>query len=466
MLAEYPTIADLQRAYRASRVSPVELVQALLREIDQVNPQLNAFLTVTHEAALAAARRAEQRLATGGNLPPLLGVPMAIKDAEAMAGIRTTYGSRVYERHVPTENTIHVQRLLDAGAIPLGKTNTPEFTLLGETHNLLAPDCCNPLDHSRTTGGSSGGSAAAVATGLVALATGTDTAGSITIPAAFCGVFGLKPSHRRIPVWPSWDDWPQLYDVGPISGSVVDAALALQVAAGFDARDPYAMWTPVPDYLAALDQPLRKLRIGWTPTLAGRPVDPVCGDAVADLADVFARLGHDVVCAAPEVEAAGPIAEDIGMVEEYRMRGHLLDQAELLFPETAAMLRAGRGFPAERYATALIRKQRVAHQFNQFFETFDLLLAPAQACPAFQLRQPPTVIDDKPVPADWTGFTPFNMYGNLTGNPVATVPTGRAGHLPLGVLIFGAYGADALVLQAAEATRRAGCWIARGRLEA
>ncbi|WP_207461628.1 amidase [Azospirillum sp. SYSU D00513] len=459
----FPTIAALQRAYRARALSPVELISSVLEGIARADPGLNGFLTVAGESALAAARRAEGLLASGGPLPPLFGVPLAVKDAEVTAGIRTTFGSRVFADHVPAENTIHVQRLIDAGAIIVGKTNTPEFTLLGETCNALGPDCRNPADPSRTTGGSSGGSAAAVAAGLVPLATGTDTAGSITIPAAFCGVFGLKPTHRRIPVWPNWDDWPLLYDVGPITRTVEDAALALTVAAGFDARDPYCLRGPVPDFIAALEAPPRRLRIAWTPTIAGQPVESACADVVAKLAETFSRLGHEVVRAAPDVEPAGAIAEDIGAVEEHRARGHLLAKRDLLHPETAALLDLGRAMDPARYAEALVRRQLVVRRFELFFDEHDLLLAPATACPAFPLRQPPAVIGGRPVQPDWVGFAPFNMYASLAGSPVASLPVGKDAGLPLGVLVFGPSGADTLVLQAAEAARRAGCWIEAGQ---
>jgi amidase len=457
-LQAFPTVGALQRAYRTGQLSPAEWISTVLREISFSDPSLNAFITVTEESALAASRQAERQLQSGMPLPPLFGVPIAVKDAEVTAGIRTTFGSRVFAEHIPLETTLHVQRLLDAGAIIVGKTNTPEFTLLGETCNALGPDCRNPVDIALTTGGSSGGSAAAVAAGLVPLATGTDTAGSITIPAAFCGVFGLKPTHRLIPVWPNWDDWPQLYNVGPITRSVEDAALALSVTAGFDVRDPYSRRGSVPNFVTALDAPLPKLKIAWTPTIANQPVDPVCSAAVAAMAETFSRLGHEVVLASPDVEPAGAIAEDIGAAEEYRVRGHLLAQRELLYPDTAALYDAGRAMDASRYANALVRKQLMTHRFNLFFDSYDLLLAPASATPAFPVRQAPSMIDGRPVQPDWVGFAPFNMYASLVGCPVASVPAGKAGRLPLGVLIFGARGADALVLQASEATRRAGCW--------
>lgn len=450
--------ATLARQVRDRSLSPTRIVSASLERIERLNPGLNAFLTVDAEGALSAARAAERWLDAGGELPPLLGVPIAVKDAEVTRGLRTTFGSRVFRDHVPDRDTVHVERLRRAGAIVVGKTNTPEFTLLGETRNLLGAECVNPHDPTRSPGGSSGGSAAAVAAGLVPLATGTDTAGSITLPSAFCGVFGLKPTHRRIPVWPNADDWPLLYDVGPITNDVADAALSLALTAGWDARDPYALTSAPPDYLGALRGPLGKLRIAWTGSIAGLPVEPVCREAVERLAGLLGDLGHDVRHACPQVEPPGEIIETLGNVEESAIRGRLLAQpADRLHPETLSVLRAGAGISGEAYARALHRMQVIRSAFNAFFLSHDLLIAPATACPAFPLGRPPRTIDGRPVPENWIGFAPFNMYANLAGLPVASLPVERTvTGLPLGVLIFGAFDRDAQVLAFARALETAG----------
>lgn len=450
LLGSFATIGDLRLAYTRRALSPVEFISDVLQSTKLANSDLHAFLAINEEGALAAARKAERYFARDRRLPPLFGVPIAVKDAELTAGIRTTFGSRAFRDYVPELNTIHVERLVRAGAIVIGKTNTPEFTLLGETYNQLMPDCSNPVDRCRTVGGSSGGSAAAVAAGLVPLATGTDTAGSITIPAAFCGVFGLKPTHRLIPVWPNWNDWSLLYDVGPITRTVADAALALSVTAGSDSRDPYARCEGPKDYTAILSEAVPVLRIAWAPTIGDQPVDPACADAVACIAGRLAQAGHKVVQAAPHVGPAGHIAEIIGAVEEFRVRGHLLRRADQLCPETVSILCAGRDLPPERYSAALAERQALAVAFDDFFRSFDLLLVPATACPAFPMREPPDKIDGRKVQTDWVGFAPFNMYGSLIGGPVASVPAGAAKGLPLGVLVFAAPGRDQLVLQASN----------------
>lgn len=444
------SLTGLRDQIASRQVSPVEAVQASLRQIESWNPRLHAFLTVCEGEALQAARDAEARLDAGGPLPPLLGVPVAVKDAEVTKGIRTTFGSKLFADHLPADDTIHVERLKAAGAIIVGKTNTPEFTLLGETTNLLGPDCATPADLARTAGGSSGGSAAAVAAGIVPLATGTDTAGSITIPGAFCGTFGIKPSHRSIPVWPNWDDWPSLYDVGPITNCARDAALALDLTVGYDARDPFSRRLPRSSAFSdALAEPWQRLRIGWLGSHPELPVERVCRDAVEDLAGRLSELGHAVEEVGLPVEPPGEIVNVIGAACEYAARGFLLDTGSAeLHPETRSILEYGRGISASRLLDAELRRQRIRNAFETYFEAFDVLLAPAAACPPFPLRRPPALIDGRTVPQDWTGFSPFNMYANLTGGPVATMPARVSdATLPLGVLVFGPFGGDGRLLQ-------------------
>ena len=447
---ELTSLTGLRDQIASRQVSPVEAVEASLRQIEKWNPCLNAFLTVCEEEAMQAAGDAERRLDAGDDLPPLLGVPIAVKDAESTKGIRTTFGSKFYRDHIPGADTIHVERLKAAGAIIIGKTNTPEFTLLGETTNLLGPDCSNPWDPGRTSGGSSGGSAAAVAAGIVPLATGTDTAGSITIPSAFCGTFGIKPSHRSIPVWPNWYDWPSLYDVGPIVNSARDAALALDLTVGFDPRDPFSRRMPGSTiFTDSLKTPLPGLRIGWIASLPDMPVETVCRDAVEQLAGRLASMGHEVGEVRLPVEPPGEIIDTLGCAYEYAASGHLLDEASAeLHPETRDTLERGRYISGSELLNAELRRQRITSAFETYFESFDILLAPATACPAFPLRSPPAWIDGHSAPQNWIGFSPFNMYANLTGGPLATMPVWPPGDkgLPRGVLIFSAFGRDDLVL--------------------
>ena len=250
---------QLRDMIASKEVSPVELVDLYLQRIERMNPQLNSYLTVVDDLARSEAVKAEEAISRGETLGPLHGMPIAIKDLEQTRGIRTTMGSLIHKDFVPDEDSIEVERLRAAGVIILGKTNTPEFGLLGESKNRLGDHCRNPWDTRCTTGGSSGGSAAAIASGLAPLSTGSDSAGSITNPAGFCGVYGIKPTLGRIPCWPLGA--PYLFThYGPLTWTVKDAALMLQVTAGHDRRDPMAIREAPPDYLAALEVPLGELK--------------------------------------------------------------------------------------------------------------------------------------------------------------------------------------------------------------
>ena len=348
----------------------------------------------------------------------------------------------------------------------IGKTNTPEFTLLGETRNRLGPDTCNPWNPQMTSGGSSGGSAAALAAGMVPLATGSDTAGSITVPAAFCGVVGFKPSHRRIPVWPGPEDWAPFADVGPMTRSITDAALMLASASGPDPRDPFS--APAFDAPAVPPRLARRLKIAFVPTLADLPVDPICAATVVECADALASLGHRVHDLGPKVENPGPALDLMGAVQEYRIRGMLLEtSASLLGPETRNILASGRGASQPEVDAAQAMVTRVAAIFRAFLAEYDILLTPATACLAFPLRQPPAMIAGRAVVADWPSYAPFNMFANITGCPVATIPWRLSDSgLPVGVLAFAGYGRDALLLAAlSEAEHLRGPFPLPPRLE-
>ncbi|MCV2866904.1 amidase [Albidovulum sediminicola] len=433
-------------------ISIPELVRDSLGAIEQDDDAMNAFASICPERALVEAEAAQARLASGEALPPLFGLPLAVKDAEPVAGLPFVCGSRVFADRVAEKDSVHVSRLRSAGAIVVGKSNTPEFTLLGETRNGLGPDTLNPWDPGRTPGGSSGGSAAALAAGMVPIATGSDTAGSITVPAAFCGVVGIKPSHRRIPLWPGPEDWRPFSDVGPMARNARDLALMFAVAAGVDPRDPDAR------SFSKIDPIRRPLRIAWSPTIADLPVDPVLSTAAETLARLFADGGHVVRRAAPDLCDPGPLLDLLGAVEEYRARGHLMDEAaHLLMPETRAIIEQGRDADPSSVETAKFAWRRLSQVFTEFMADYDLLIVPATSCPAYPLRTPPSCIDGRDVTADWPSYAPFNMLGNLTGCPVATLPISLTKErLPVGALIFSRFGEDELLLSAlaeAEALR-------------
>jgi len=285
---------EVRRLIADGAVSPVELAELFFDRIDAHDSKLNAYLTVSRDLALDAAREAERAVARGDELGPLHGVPITIKDLEMTAGVRTTSGSLLFKDRVPHVDSAVVERVKAAGAIILGKTNTPEFGLLGHTQNRLGDHCRNPWDTERTTGGSSGGAGAALAAGLCSLATGSDGGGSIRIPASFCGVYGIKPTQGRVPAY-TGTPAPPLANLfsqsGPMSRTVRDSALLLQVLAGHDPRDVGSLRDTPQDYLAAVGADIGGLRMAWSPDFGHAAVDPEVADTASRAARVFAAIG-------------------------------------------------------------------------------------------------------------------------------------------------------------------------------
>ncbi|MEE8362529.1 MAG: amidase, partial [Dehalococcoidia bacterium] len=290
---------ELAALVARGEVSPVELTELTLRRIDEFNPTLHAYLTVTADDALAAAAEAEQAVMRGDELGPLHGVPIPIKDLVPTKGVRTTMGSAAFSDWTPEEDDITVRRIKAAGAVIVGKSNTPEFGHLGITKNRLGENCRNPWDPERESGGSSGGAAASVAAGITSIAQGGDGGGSIRIPCSLCGLYGIKGTEGRVPRSDSgalggWHPY-NLAQTGPLSRTVRDSALLLQVLAGpSEEAQPGAIQTPPPDFLAALDDGVQGLRIGWTPDMAGAVVDPEVATATERAARAFEGLGARV----------------------------------------------------------------------------------------------------------------------------------------------------------------------------
>jgi len=445
---EGPTVADLVSVVASGQRSPVELVEDALSAIG--SDPLHAFLTIAGDQARADARRAEELQRRGGLLPPLLGVPVAVKDLHETAGVRTTYGSVRFADHVPDEDCAVVARLREAGAIVVGKTNTPAFGLISETKNRLGPPCANPFDPSRTSGGSSGGSAVAVACGMVPAATGSDAAGSINVPSAFCGVYGFKPSVGLVPSVPPASSLQPFCADGPIARTVEDAGLLLDVLAGYDPRDPISRPTaPVGFAEAAREGLERPLRVAFSEDLGLFDVDD---DLRRGVRDVAARLEAESC----QIEEAAPVLEDpMGLYLDLYIsdarRSFLAEPATLdeLFPESVAELRDAPRRTAEEYVDLLERLWSLRASMTAFFTRYDLLVVPTTATPAFPHDRPPAMIGGRPVEPGWTTFMPFTPIVNLTGQPAASVPAGHdTGGLPLGVLLVGAVGADEVVLRA------------------
>lgn len=452
----YLSAIELRHRFRSRELSPVEVAEATLARIAAINPTLNALVTVTPELALEQARVAERAYAGRDEPEPLAGIPISIKDLTPTKGIRTARGSLVDPDWIPDADAPIVERVYAAGAVLLGKSNTPELGWKGDSGNRVFGPTHNPWKHGRTAGGSSGGAAAAVAAGLGPLAQGSDGAGSIRIPASFCGIFGHKPSFGLVPQYPP-SAVGDISHLGPMTRTVADAALMLTVIAGGDARDRYS-WSSGVDYLAALDQGVRGLRVAWSPDLGYATVEPEVRRATAAAASALESLG----CIVEEVSPDLPNPQDIiDILWSSAMAGYFhgrLDRVrDLIDPGLLEVVEYGQTLSAAELAAAQGRRGPYYAGMLRFMDIYDLLLTPTLPATAFRAgADAPEGDGEADVPIDWTPFTyPFN----LTGQPAATVPCGfdRDG-LPIGLQIVGRWKSDLTVLQAAAAFETAMPW--------
>ncbi|HJV58479.1 MAG TPA: amidase [Methylomirabilota bacterium] len=453
----------LQRLYRSRKASPLEVMQAVLARIDAVNPRVNAYVTVARDQALAAAKKATAALGRkGARLGPLHGVPVSIKDLTPTKGIRTTWGSKIFEHHVPDEDALYVTRLKEAGAIVVGKTNTPEFGAGGNTFNAVFGATRNPWNTALTCGGSSGGAAVALATGMGPLAQGSDLGGSLRTPAAFCGVVGFRTSPGLIPVYPADLGWDSLSVTGPMARTVGDVALMLSVMAGPDDRAPLSYDVDTRRFPAAVKRPsVKGWRAAWTPDLNGLiPVDHEVAAVAERATGVFRALGvrveracpdfgevNDIVLATRGLSMVARHAEKLARWEPVMQRGLVWN------------IKQGLSLTPEQIGRGETLRTRLWHRVRAFMETRELLILPTVAVPPFPVEQPyPTEINGKALDNYTQWF--FLTYGiTVTGLPVISVPCGftRSG-LPVGLQIVGRRHQEAAVLRAAAAFEAAQPW--------
>jgi Asp-tRNA(Asn)/Glu-tRNA(Gln) amidotransferase A subunit family amidase len=449
--------ADMAKAIREKKLSPVEVVKALFERIELINPRINAYVTLTVDAALAEARRAEDAVMRGEELGPLHGVPVSIKDLVFTRGVRTTMGSKLLQDFVPEEDAVLVTRLKDAGAIVLGKTNTPEFGLKMLTDNLVFGVTRNPWNLEMSTGGSSGGAAAAVATGLGPIASGNDGGGSIRIPSCCCGVFGIKPQLGRVPRYPIFHGAEILTHEGPITRTVGDAALMLDVMAGPHWGDPYSIPKPETKFVDSLNGGVKGLKIAWSPDLGYAEVDPRVHAICERAAKTFAEMGAELVEANPgfaNPEGYHATLYVVDHVETLSSFGPTEEIAKDVDPLTATILYVGTEIKATEYAKAMFSRQDLAVKMGKFLQTYDLLLTPTLA----QLPPPADFAD----PAGFLKWLPFILAFSLTGQPAASVPAGwTEDGLPVGLQIVGRPYDEAAVFRAATAFEEASPWAHR-----
>lgn len=450
------TIEQAATALVRRVISPVELIEAVLDRIELVDSEINAFVTVFTDTARVAARVAEAEIVSGRYRGPLHGIPMAVKDLFDVVGSPTTASSKVRADYFPL-NDAHVITLLNqAGAIPIGKAHTHEFAYGG-----ITPQSHNPWDVTRITGGSSGGSAAAVAAGGALFGLGTDTAGSIRIPSSCCGIVGIKPTYGLVSKHGVTPLSLSLDHVGPLTRTVRDAALVLQVMAGHDAKDPASSGSPVPDYLEGIEDGVRGLRIG----IPENYFFDHCSDAVVDGVRGLARQlegeGAQLVSfTARDVDIYSEVEFCIAMVEASAYHETMLkERGPLYLDNTRNLLEAGEKIPAVEYLRATSLKQRIGELWRREFLSFDILLTP-------------TLPDVAPRPdqevVSWSGnysepldnsLTRLNCPHNLTGQPALTMRCGFDGGLPFGAQFVGRAFEEATVLRAARtAERLVGIW--------
>lgn len=446
------TACELLALYRTGKASPVEATRAVLGRIEALDPVLNAFCLVDADSALASARASEARWQRGAPAGDLDGVPTSIKDLILTRGWPTRRGSRTIDPDQPWEvDAPVVARLREAGAVLVGKTCTPEFGCKGETNSPATGITRNPWNPDRTPGGSSGGTAAAVAAGMGPLSVGTDGAGSVRIPAAFCGNFGLKPSFGRVPAYPL-SPFGTVAHLGPHTMSVRDAALMMNVMKRPDARD----WTSLPpddtDCLAGLDDGIRGLRIAYSPTLGyARDVHPEVAAAVdAAVRTLAAELGAQVEQVDPGFADPLEITTGLWFAGAHTVwSGLTAAQQALTDPDFQAEAAQGAKLSMLDVQRLHLRRGELGSQMRQFMRHWDLLVTPAVSIPAFDARPAGSVPMNA---ASMLGWTPFSYPFNLTQQPAATIPCGlTAGGLPIGLQIVGPMFGDAQVLRAARA---------------
>ena len=451
----HQTAEQLLTLFRDGAVSPVEVTQEVLQRIQRINPLINAFCLVDEEAALASARISEQRWQahrhSGAAVGALEGVPASIKDLILTQGWPTLRGSRTVNPNQAWDVDAPVTaRLREAGAVLLGKTTTPEFGCKGETNSLLTGISRNPWNTAHTPGGSSGGASAAVSAGLGPLAMGTDGAGSVRIPAAFCGNVGMKPSFGRVPAYPL-SPFGSVAHLGPHAMSVTDVALMMNAITRPDARD----WTALPyehvDYTARLKDGVKGLRIAYSPTLGyATNVHPEIAAATAQAAQCLQDLGAVVEQVDPGIEDPLDITTGLWFAGAYQVwRTLSKEQQALTDPDFAAQAAIGETLDANALHQLNQRRGLLGSHLRQFMQRFDLILTPSTAVPAFKALP----AGHSPMNSEaMLGWTPFSYPFNLSQQPAISLPCGlTADGLPIGVQLVGPMFADALVLRAAKA---------------
>jgi amidase len=453
----FASAVEMAQLIRTKKLSAREALEEHLKQIDRVNPKVNAIVTLVAEMAAEAAAKADEMQARGENLGPLHGLPVAYKDLLDTRGIRTTYGSPLFNDHVPTEDNLLVERMRRAGAITLGKTNTPEFGAGSQTFNTVFGATRNPYDLTKTCGGSSGGAAVALACGMVPVASGSDTGGSLRNPAAFCNVVGFRPSIGRVPNPKAGMGWSTLSTNGCLGRSVADLALALSTIAGPDPNTPLSINEPGELFARPLDRSFKRARVAWFKDLGGVPFDPRVRAVVDAHRATFESLGCIVEQAEPDFSSAEISFRTLRSWTSAANYGTMLQQHPDAFKDTLkGEIQTGLKLTGQDIAHAEIAHTQMWRRFQAFLEKYEYFILPTTQLPPFDVTTPyPTEIAGVHFD-DYIDWMKSCWYVSATGNPAASVPAGFTPEgLPVGLQIVGRDKQDFSVLQLAYAFEQA-----------
>jgi amidase len=443
----------LAERIRKKELSAREVMEAHLSQIERLNPSINAIVTLLPEEALTRASEADKFLEQGKILGPLHGLPVAHKDLVHTKGIRTTYGSTIFKGFVPQEDALIVERLQKAGAITIGKTNTPEFGAGCQTYNEVFGETLNPYDLTKTCGGSSGGAAAALACGMIPIADGSDFGGSLRNPANFCNVVGFRPSPGRVPTWPNPIAWFPLSVEGPMARTVGDIALLLTAMAGPDARSPISIREPGSLFARPLEREFKGIRVAWSPDLGSFPVEPVVIETIEKQLGVFESIGCSVENDHPDFSDADEIFKILRAWRFEVILGRLLENhREKLKEDVIFDIESGINLKGHQTGRAELKRTELYHRVRQFLEDYEFLVLPVnQVLPFDVTKRSVTEIDGIKMQTyfDWMKSCYFI---SLVGLPAISIPCGFTSEgLPVGIQIVGRPNDDFGVLQIAHA---------------
>ena len=447
------TATEMARRIRVKDLSAREVLEAHLDQIERVNPKVNAIVTLVAEQAREQARRLDEAAAHGEFHGPLHGLPIAHKDLVETKGIRTTFGSPIFKNYVPDFNTLMVDRIQSAGAITIGKTNTPEFGAGSQTFNPVFGSTKNPWDLTKTCGGSSGGAAVALACGMLRIADGSDTGGSLRNPASFCSVVGFRTSPGRIPRVPSGDAWTNLSVVGPMARTVEDAALLLSAIAGPDPRSPLSIHEPGSRFAQPLERDTKGLRIAWCPKFAGLPFDHRVRDVFDSSRETFEAMGCITEDADPDFSGADEGFKVLRALGYYQQHGSQPRQHRVQMKSTVIQeIERGGRLTGPEIAEAETKRSRLFARIGQLMTKYDFLLLPVTQVPAFDINQEYVSEIEGVKMGSYIDWMRSCYFITMTTLPAISVPAGFTPEgLPVGLQIVGRHHDDWGVLQMAHA---------------